>query len=560
MLLMEANPDRTHVNEIDPTRAEVLRQTFPHTTANDAMANAVPAVDVVLANPPFGKVKNERGEDLRFPTPDATTKELDHAIVFRALDAMKDDGRAVLIIGGKKTMTHNPEVERKAFYNSEENRSFFKSLYDRYNVVDHFTTSGDLYNRQGAAWPIDIITIEGRGKSALRLPGVDVPRIYNSFDELRGVLDAYGRMGAAGEHPGVYRGPRPAGARADEIPLPGTAGEEGTPAHPPGGGARGPTEHPSGDATGLPGGGGPTPEPVGGVPPGSRRTGEGEAGGAGAGVAPPGEVREPGGGEGVAGGRPGEQPGDVAAPGGPEGAGARPEGRPSLDDFKKLFDDAINETAPPEERRPPSEAPPPPTEPGPRAPRTGGEPRTEPTPPPVTTPEEDAQWRAAVQGIGKFFEEKRFRRELDPSIDPERYEGALPFLIDRLKALGAKDGDDMRPYVGQLIKILRDNFGFDSARLNNMTPYLAQLMSDVTGGHIRLEFEHAPLEPERAPEHPAETGPEPEATSQRRANTEEETRLQVHYAPVSEGLPVGTLVPVNMQTAITNALESLQTK
>jgi recombination protein RecA len=33
-------------------------------------------------------------------------------------------------------------------------------LYEQYNVVDHFTVSGDLYARQGAKFPVDVIVID----------------------------------------------------------------------------------------------------------------------------------------------------------------------------------------------------------------------------------------------------------------------------------------------------------------------------------------------------------------------------------------------------------------
>jgi hypothetical protein len=45
-------------------------------------------------------------------------------------------------------------------------------------VANHFAIAGDLYKRQGAGWPVDVIVIEGRSKSARSLPGVELPHIY----------------------------------------------------------------------------------------------------------------------------------------------------------------------------------------------------------------------------------------------------------------------------------------------------------------------------------------------------------------------------------------------
>src|SRR5262249_27247790 len=144
------------------------------------------ATDVVIANPPFGPVK-ENGRSIVFQINDRyATTEIDHAISFQALGAMKDNGRAVLIVGGVNAWD---PTQRRDGYNAASKRAFYYSLYNEYNVVDHFTVSGDLYKKQGAGWPVDVIVIDGRGKSSRKLPAADVPRIYNSYDELKNVLE-----------------------------------------------------------------------------------------------------------------------------------------------------------------------------------------------------------------------------------------------------------------------------------------------------------------------------------------------------------------------------------
>lgn len=228
-LLIDANPYKTIANEINPTRADNLKsQDYPAVTSKDATEIKLkPTMDVVIANPPFGAVK-ENGEsrvfDLGDIQPGYRTHEIDHVIALRALGAMRDDGRAVLILGGLNKMLTSREA-RSDGYNGKAKREFFKILYDNYNVTDHFTVSGDLYERQGAGWPVDVIAIEGRGKSAKALPAVDVPRIYNSWDNLEGVLD--GLRTARGNEAGV--GGRDVGAAGEAVTAgPGTGHAEST--------------------------------------------------------------------------------------------------------------------------------------------------------------------------------------------------------------------------------------------------------------------------------------------------------------------------------------------
>jgi hypothetical protein len=220
MLLMEAPVERAVVNELNPERAALLRAIGYSVTSNDASAYKPDEVDVVIANPPFGVVRVD-GQPREFAPVAGTpyrTREIDHAIAFRALEALKDDGRAVLIVGSV-----NPKVEgdegRADAYNGKSKREFYYHLYQNYNVTQHFTVSGDLYKKQGAAWPVDVIVIEGRGKSALKLPAVQAPAVYDSWNALKGLLNDADRVdagqpagdggragGAAGTQPGPDTG------------------------------------------------------------------------------------------------------------------------------------------------------------------------------------------------------------------------------------------------------------------------------------------------------------------------------------------------------------------
>jgi hypothetical protein len=121
--------------------------------------------------------------------------EIDHVISFMSLSKMKDDGRAVLIVGGVMGKT---EDARREGYRGKAKRLFYSYLYNQYNVVDHFTAAGDLYSKQGAKFPVDIIVINGKGKSERDLPAADLPKVYSSYEQLKEKLDEASRMESRG--------------------------------------------------------------------------------------------------------------------------------------------------------------------------------------------------------------------------------------------------------------------------------------------------------------------------------------------------------------------------
>ncbi|MEB3281239.1 MAG: strawberry notch C-terminal domain-containing protein [Lyngbya sp.] len=185
-LLIETDPEKVVLNEIDPKRAAHLERSGFNPHIGDATEFKPDGkFDVVIANPPFGRVKDEEKNTVSWDVGLYRSKEIDHAIALKSLESLKDNGTAVLIIAGTKD---RDAEERSKHYNSGQSVAFFKTLYDHYNVTQHFSIDGDLYNRQGAGFPIDFIKIEGRGKSAKPLPAVDLPPMYHSFDELREVL------------------------------------------------------------------------------------------------------------------------------------------------------------------------------------------------------------------------------------------------------------------------------------------------------------------------------------------------------------------------------------
>lgn len=185
MLLMEADPKNTTANELNADRAARLRSQGFTVSEHDAVDYAPSGMDVIIANPPFGRVMDADRQTKEFSVHDLTTKELDHAIVARALGALKQGGRAVLIIGGKQ----GNDASRSKKYRAADQVNFWGWMFDHYRVLDHFSVDGKLYERQGAGYPIDIIVLENSGTSRGRVfPGAALPRSYTSFGDLEEVL------------------------------------------------------------------------------------------------------------------------------------------------------------------------------------------------------------------------------------------------------------------------------------------------------------------------------------------------------------------------------------
>jgi hypothetical protein len=184
-------------NEINPARAEAIQALYPNADVKTKDASDYRpgrSYDVVIANPPFGALRDANGQTIRHDVSALaprlrengintySTNEIDHAIAFNALETMRADGKAVLIVGGvNKLATGDARADG---YAGKAKREFYTALYRTYNVVDHFTVSGDLYAKQGAAWPVDVITIHGTGKSALPLPAVSPPPILTSWEQI----------------------------------------------------------------------------------------------------------------------------------------------------------------------------------------------------------------------------------------------------------------------------------------------------------------------------------------------------------------------------------------
>ncbi|MBK8968610.1 MAG: hypothetical protein IPM36_18470 [Lewinellaceae bacterium] len=177
-------------NDLDPVRyRNLLKQPFRQVLNRDASepfpGNFHRAFDVVLTNPPFGRLPDENRE---FGLP---FKAIDHVMVAHALDCMKDGGRAALIIGGHTQLTRDGQIA--------SHRPFFNWLYRHYRVLAMLNVNAaKLYHKQGTDFPLRLILIAGRkaepfGSAPMAgNPGLGISPI-DSFGELYRAVDFFRR-------------------------------------------------------------------------------------------------------------------------------------------------------------------------------------------------------------------------------------------------------------------------------------------------------------------------------------------------------------------------------
>lgn len=151
-LTITVNPSVVQVNDIDDARLANLRRLgYGKVTAQDALLpfNGEKA-DVVMTNPPFGTV-TEKVYDGVFHI-----SSLEGQMAINALEQMKDDGRAAIVIGGNTSYRTNGSMNPK-------DAAFFGYLYSHYNVVDVININGiALYSRNGTGYDVRMILIDGR--------------------------------------------------------------------------------------------------------------------------------------------------------------------------------------------------------------------------------------------------------------------------------------------------------------------------------------------------------------------------------------------------------------
>ena len=175
MLTIGLPMDKVHVNDIDAQRlANLRRQGFKNVTSQDGTQPfADKDVDVVVTNPPFGSATPKEYDGYKISS-------LEGQMAINALESMKDDGRAAIIIGGKTEYAKNGSLNPK-------DKAFLGYLYSHYNVEDVINVDGGLYAKQGTNYPTRIILINGRRLDENAFPPVkDKARAeaVKDYDEL----------------------------------------------------------------------------------------------------------------------------------------------------------------------------------------------------------------------------------------------------------------------------------------------------------------------------------------------------------------------------------------
>lgn len=171
LLTIAAKPQVFIVNEIDQVRRDNLKsQGFEAVMSHDATVDFAKKVNenfsgkgysgnlyphngffAVISNPPFGSLDHAIEFD------GSPIKVLDHLMCIRALDCLRNDGRAALIIGGHTTWDDKGRVT------AGKNRVFYSYLYRNYLVDDIINIDGHkLYSRQGTSFNVRLILISGR--------------------------------------------------------------------------------------------------------------------------------------------------------------------------------------------------------------------------------------------------------------------------------------------------------------------------------------------------------------------------------------------------------------
>ena len=102
-------------------------------------------------------------------------------MVVNALQNLKDNGRASIIIGGHTKYKSNGTLAGE--------KAFFNYLYNFYNVSDVINMDGGLYSKQGTSFETRLILINGRRKENSRvyapLEKNTNTDIVTTFDELQ---------------------------------------------------------------------------------------------------------------------------------------------------------------------------------------------------------------------------------------------------------------------------------------------------------------------------------------------------------------------------------------
>lgn len=204
MLTIGLPPRKTVVNELDEVRLKNLKKLGGYMAIlNEDATQYCPSSGFsgVIMNPPFGALNKEdyitRKGIVGKREVEYTFERLDYKIAVSALEAMRDSGRAAIIVGGKLAAKYQDDYSLSYWNNGRlfgQYRDFIAYLHRQYNIVDIIYISGYLYRKQGTTFPIVLILIDGR------TPWNSEPtHIWHKFDaktdlQIESFSDLYLRM------------------------------------------------------------------------------------------------------------------------------------------------------------------------------------------------------------------------------------------------------------------------------------------------------------------------------------------------------------------------------
>ena len=194
LLVLGADPTKTHVNEIDPTRIQSLQHQQFKTVTMHYASQPLPGTldnwfDVMVTNPPFSSWEETERKKLEiidryFDGQESLARylRLEHVMCAIGLQTLKKTGRAALIILNHQYFDEEGRIKRY--------RPFFNWLYRHYNVEDIINLNGyKLYNKQGAVTKMMLILINGRKSKPGGIPPTkdrqpEIETVVNSYQEL----------------------------------------------------------------------------------------------------------------------------------------------------------------------------------------------------------------------------------------------------------------------------------------------------------------------------------------------------------------------------------------
>lgn len=187
--------------DLDPARLANIERGRPDVAAFQGDATLVDFTrfndglpfDQVVCNPPFGRL------DKPVSFKGLKVTRLDHQVLLRALDARKDDGIGVFIIGA------DSYVDTKAGKVSGSSRYLFNWLADHYEA-DVVEVPGSVFAKQGATFPIRLVAVGKRGADSPQVPD-ELPlleshdAIYDWCERMRDRFASHLAPVAAGDTP-----------------------------------------------------------------------------------------------------------------------------------------------------------------------------------------------------------------------------------------------------------------------------------------------------------------------------------------------------------------------